>query len=277
LSPMRTRPKCRSPRWSETDRAPAFAHARPAFRAVHRFTMLTLRRSHLHQSVLVGLSACGLGFAMNRLIEANLGRWVEAGGPVPSSLAGAAMWTPFGLMLVCSLSARATLVLPIEHRANWIFRMTEDQATRGDQLRAVDQVLAMYVVGVPVWVAIPALWMVAGPMAVIGATVVALVGLVFVHAVLLDWRRIPFTCSYLPGKRFVAHSFVLGCFMYLLLTLTGMALVRAAISDVRQALAIATTLSFVAYVLQRRRLAMWKQTPLMFEDEFPDEPLWLRL
>ena len=65
--------------------------------------------------------------------------------------------------------------------------------------------------------------------------------------------------------------------MYLLLTLTGMALVRAAISDVRQALAIATTLSFVAHVLRRRRLAMWNQAPLMFEDEFPDEPLRLRL
>jgi hypothetical protein len=32
----------------------------PAFRAVQWFIILTLRRSQLHQSVLVGLSACGI-------------------------------------------------------------------------------------------------------------------------------------------------------------------------------------------------------------------------
>ena len=266
-----------SPPWSETDRTPAFRRATPAFRAVHRFTILTLRRSQLHQSVLVGLSACGVGFAMNRLIEANLARWLGAGGPLPSSLVSAAMWTPFGLMLVCGLSVRATLVLPMEHRANWIFRLTEAGPMRREQLRAVDQVVAMYVVGVPISVAIPVLWVAAGPVSVIAAAVVALVGFVFVHAVLLDWRRIPFTCSYLPGKRFIAHSFVLWSFSYLLFTLTGVALVRVAISDIRQALVIAAGLSVLAYVLRRRRLALWKETPLMFEDEFPDEPLQLRL
>jgi hypothetical protein len=55
--------------------------------------------------------------------------------------------------------------------------------------------------------------------------------------------------------------------------MTGVALVRAAISDIRQALVIAAGLSVVAYVLRRRRLDVWKQTPLMFEDRFPDEPL----
>ena len=199
-----------SPPWSGRERMRARTHATPAFRAVHQFTVLTLRRSQLHQSVLVGLSACGVGIAMSRLIEANITGWLGAGGPPPSSLASAAMWTPFGLMFVCGVAVRAALALPMEHRANWIFRLTEDDATRREQLRAVDQVVTTYVVGVPVAAAFPILWMAIGPAALIAAAVVALVGLVFVHAVLLDWRRIPFTCSYLPGKRFVAQSFVLG-------------------------------------------------------------------
>ena len=103
------------------------------------------------------------------------------------------------------------------------------------------------------------------------------VGLVFVHAVLLDWRRIPFTCSYLPGKRFVAHSFVLGCIAYLLLTLMGVGLVHAATADSRQAMVIAAALSLVAFLLRRRRLAVSNATPLMFEDEFPDQPVHLGL
>ena len=287
-----------SPPWFKTDRTTAFAHGPSnvegpvlsevegpvlsevegsAFRAVYRFTIATLHRSQLHQGVLVGLSACGVGIAMNRFIGADLGGWLGTGGPLPSSLASAAMWTPFALMFACGLGVRAALALPMEHRANWIFRLTEDEATRREQLRAVDHVVTMYVVGVPVAAALPVLWMALGPTAVIAAGIVALVGLVFVHAVLLDWRRIPFTCSYLPGKRFITHSLVLGFVAYLIFTLAGGWLVRAAAAGTKQALILAVALSIVAGLLRWRRLAIWSETPLMFEDEFPDQPVQLRL
>jgi hypothetical protein len=248
-----------------------------AFRAVHGFTLATFRRSQLHQGVLVGLSACGAGIAMNSLIGADLAGWFGGGGAPPSALASAAIWTPFVLMLACGLGVRGALALPMEHRANWIFRLTENGATRRDQLRAVDQVVTMYVVGVPVAAAIPVLWMALGRTGMIAAAVVALVGLVFVHAVLLDWRRIPFTCSYWPGKRLVAHSLVFALVAYVFFTLTGGILVRAATAGLRQALLIAAVLSLVAWLLRRRRLATWSETPLMFEDEFPDQPVVLRL
>jgi hypothetical protein len=265
------------PHGSAIDRPAAFMRATPAFRGVHRFITLTLRRSQLPQSVLVSLSACGVAVAMNGLIEANLAGWLGAGGSPPSSLVRAAMWTPFALMFVCGLSMRAALALPVTRQANWIFRTTEDRATRADQLRAVDHVVMTYVVGVPVVTAVPMLWLTVAAAAVIAEIVVALVGLVFVHAVLLDWRRIPFTCSYLPGKRFVGHSLVVGVGAYLLFTLVGVGLVRMAIADARHAVVIVAVLSIVAITLRRRRLAMWRQVPLMFEDEFPNEPLQLRL
>jgi hypothetical protein len=272
-----------SPPWFRTDRTTAFTRSpskvrwSPSFRAVYRFTVATLRRSQLHQGVLVGLSACGVGIAMNRLIGADLAGWLGAGGPLPSSLASAAMWTPFALMFACGLGVRAALALPMEHRANWIFRLTENEATRREQLRAVDHVVTTYVVAVPVAITSPLLWVALGPTALIAAAVVALVGLVFVHAVLLDWRRIPFTCSYLPGKRFVTHSLVFGFIAYLVFTLTGSVLVRAATAGMRPALITAAALSLAAGLLRRRRLAIWSDTPLMFEDEFPDQPIQLRL
>jgi len=187
------------------------------------------------------------------------------------------MWTPFALMFACGIGVRAALALPMEQRANWIFRLTEDDATRRDQLRAVDYVVTTYVVGVPVAAAIPVLWMALGPPAVVAAAIVALVGLVFVHVVLFDWRRIPFTCSYLPGKRFITHSLVLGFVAYVIFTLTGGILVRAATAGTRQAILIAAALSVIAGLLRWRRLAIWSETPLMFEDEFPDQPVQLRL
>jgi hypothetical protein len=103
------------------------------------------------------------------------------------------------------------------------------------------------------------------------------IGLVFVHAVLLDWRRIPFTCSYLPGKRLIAHTVVPGFAAFVLFTFAGVTLMHAAIRSPTFGLAIITVLSVVAWLLRRRRLATWKETPLMFEDEFPDQPVQLGL
>jgi hypothetical protein len=110
-----------------------------------------------------------------------------------------------------------------------------------------------------------------------GAAVVALVGAIFMHLVLLDWRRIPFTCSYLPGKRSLAHTFIFGLVAYLVLTISGTLLVRAALTDPMSSLLIVTVLSLLGYVLRRRRLAIWSVTPLMFEDEMPDQPQQLGL
>jgi hypothetical protein len=97
------------------------------------------------------------------------------------------------------------------------------------------------------------------------------------HLVLLDWRRIPFTCSYLPGKHLLAHTFILGLVAYLVLTISGTLLVRGAASNAVGAMLIVVVLSAAAYLLKRRRLAIWTVTPLMFEDEMPDQPQQLGL
>jgi hypothetical protein len=236
----------------------------------------TLGRSQLHQGVLFGLSACGLGVAINQFMGTDLVEQLKGGNPNPF-LIGAAAWTPFALMFGCGVSVRSALALPMEHRANWIFRLTEDGATRGQQMRAVNRIVTIYVAGVPVAAGIPALWLAFGSAALIAAGVVALVGLVFVHAVLLDWRRIPFTCSYLPGKRLIAHTLVLGFAAYVLFTAAGALLVNLAIRHGTYAFAIAATLSLVAWLLNRRRLATWSSSPLLFDDELPDQPLQLGL
>jgi hypothetical protein len=107
--------------------------------------------------------------------------------------------------------------------------------------------------------------------------VIAGIGFVFVHMVLLDWRRIPFTCSYLPGKRFIGHSAIIGFAAGLLFTLTATGLLHTALVSLTQWMIITAALVVVGYWLRERRLATWRQTPLMFEDEFPDQMLQLQL
>jgi hypothetical protein len=257
------RPAPTSPPWWRTDRLASRSRTVPPFRGVFGFTIATLGRSQLHQGVLVGLSACGVGLATIILTSARL--------------TTSASIVPFLLMFACGVGVRAALALPIEHRANWIFQVTEDRATRREQMRAVDRVVMTYVIGVPLVATAPLLWMALGPRAWLAAIVAASIGLAFVHAVLLDWRRIPFTCSYLPGKRFIGHSALIGVAACLLFTVIASGLVRTALSSANQGLVIAGALMVIGLWLRERRLATWTKTPLMFEDEFPDQMLQLQL
>jgi hypothetical protein len=257
------RPAPTSPPWWSMDRLAGRSRTAPPFRGVFGFTIATLGRSQLHQGVLIGLSACGVGLAAIFLTSARL--------------TTSAAIVPFLLMFACGVGVRAALALPIEHRANWIFQVTEDHATRGEQMRAVDRVVMTYVIGVPVIATAPLLWIGLAWSAPLAGVVVASIGLVFVHAVLLDWRRIPFTCSYLPGKRFIGHSTLIGVAACVLFTATASGLVRTALSSAKQGLVITAALLVVGFWLRERRLATWRKTPLMFEDEFPDQVLQLQL
>jgi hypothetical protein len=240
--------------------------APPAFRAILGFISTTFRRSELHQSVLVGLSIFGLGIALNSIIGAS-----------PRSLATAPYWTPFALMFASGVAVRASLVLPMHYRANWIFKMTEDPATRRDQFRVVDYLASICLAGVPAAWSLLVWWIATGAPSPTAAVVVALIGLVSVHAVLFDWRRIPFTCSYLPGKRFIFYSITIAILAFAFFMAIGAALVTMARSSPVRTGVIVVILATAAWLLRSYRLGSWGQTPLMFEDEFPDRVLELQL
>ena len=102
--------------------------------AIGPFIRATLTRSPLHQGVFVIIAACGAGLVLNSFV----GNWdARALSPANHSLTTTVIWAPFALVFAMNVALRAALVLPIELRANWIFRMTEDEATRAEELGAV--------------------------------------------------------------------------------------------------------------------------------------------
>ena len=249
-----------------------------AFRAVYRFTSTTLRRSELHQGVLLGLTACGVALTSNRLVGAG---WFHRAGMDKQRgafLHYLAVWTPFALMFICGLSMRAAIAVPMTHRANWIFRLTEKEGARSEQMRAAERIVTWHTVGLPIAAGVPVLWSVIGwKDAAIATLIVALVGAVFIHGVLLEWRRIPFTCSYMPGKRLIVYTIVPGFAAFVLFAAVGVRLVQASLQAMDIAIVVGIGLLVLAVVLRRRRIAQWKETPLMFEDELPDQPVQLGL
>lgn len=251
-----------------TGTLPQVAH--PALAGVRAFVFATFGRSSLHHGVVVGLSACAVAIVVNSLLSAGVLPWI-VGGPPGRRLFDAAIWAPFALMCVTSFAVRMSMALPIERRANWIFRLTEDDAVRRNELDAAAQAIAWLGVGLPVLAILP-LQVMLGGSRVLPALVVTLVcGLLFRELLLLDWRRIPFTCSYLPGKRTVTYTVVTAFVAFVLFTGLGSVLAGGSVRRPSAAAYVTIILGIPTAALRARRLRHWNQVPLLFEDQFPDQ------
>jgi len=237
--------------------------------AISDFTHSTLRRSALHQGVLVGLSACGLSLGVNRLINEDVLMWLGRPGAPRLSVLITVMGTPWLLMFCLGLATRAAISLPIEQRANWIFRITEDDSGRLAQLQAVVRLMRQVTVGLPMVLMAPLEWKLLGLRAVLALGMNVVCGLLWVEVLLRNWRRIPFTCSYMPGKQFIGQSTVVGMGVLVLgFPITGVLASSAARSVVLFAVATAVLGGLLLW-LRRWRLAFWKDVPLEFDDKMP--------
>jgi hypothetical protein len=246
----------------------AFA-ANPWGRAIGDFTHATLRRSALHQGVLLGVTACGLALALNRLVDPQVIAWVRSLATARLDVVLAIMGAPWLLMFAAGLGTRAALALPIEQRANWIFRMTESEATRGQQLRAVVRLMRQATVGLPLVLMAPLEWGLFGPRAIFALAANAACALLWVEVLLRGWRRIPFTCSYMPGKQTAAQTTVVGVGLLVLgVTLCGAIAVGSARSPLFGIIAVAL-IGAVTWAFARARLALWSYAPLEFDDALP--------
>jgi len=246
---------------------PQFAH--PALSGVRAFVFATFRRSSLHHGVVIGLSACAVALVVNSLLSAGVLPWI-VGDPPNRRLFETAIWAPFALMCVMSFAVRMSMALPIERRANWIFRITEEDAVRRSELDAAAQAIAWLGVGLPVLTVLPLQLLLAGSRVVPAVIVTLVCGLLFREILLLDWRRIPFTCSYLPGKRTVTFTVVTAFAAFVFFTAVGSMLAGGSVRRPSAAAYATVALAIPLVTLRSRRIRQWNQLPLLFEDQFPD-------
>jgi hypothetical protein len=256
---------------------PAQIRSRPVVVAVRTFTLLTLRRSVLHQGILVALSAAGAGLVVNSLIAADLAGWSVSGTQAGGALVASVAWAPFALMFVASLAVRMALAVPIEPRANWIFRMTEREDARADQLDAAVRIVRRIGVVVPLALTAPLEWLVLGRDAIGVLGVGLLCGWLLVEILMRGWSRVPCTCSYIPGKGFVPQTLLVGFSSFVLFTTAGAGLARFSVTGRPMSLAFDGVLVAGVLILRRRRLNASHASPLAFEDQLPADVNPLRL
>ena len=200
----------------------------PVRHAIRRFVSITIRRSVLHQGLIVGLLAGAGGFVLNSLLSVT--GWNEPLDTRGRSFIFTLLWAPMAMMILAIPAIRLALSVPLDLRSNWVFRMTEDVAGRAEVAAANVRIVLAFGVAVPLALIGPLQWWVLGPSAAAIIALEALIGWLVVEWVMADWGRIPFTCSYIPGKGFVPHMFAKGFASYLVFTFGTTLILRVSLA-----------------------------------------------
>ena len=164
----------------------------PRQQGVAGFMLRTLARSGHHRMVLMGYG--GLAFAVALSGAVGLGSFV--GG----EKAAASGFIFFHLVAILALviGGRHLFSLPAELKANWVFQLTERDA-RGEWLYAVDRIF-LCAAALPWLLPLPLEIRWLGGRGIAESVLTAAVGLLLYDWLFESWDKLPFTCSYVPGK-----------------------------------------------------------------------------
>jgi hypothetical protein len=248
--------------------------------AVVQFSIRTLFRSRQHRLILSFYA--GIGFAILILFlktpivlvlaaKSAAHGWQQVSLPLLAS--------SFVMMCFWALGIRAVFALPLELKANWIFRLTAVHGTM-DYLAASRR--AMFVlIAIPVWVASIAVFLALWPWrpAVEHLAVLGLLGITLTELCLHGFHKIPFTCSYLPGKSNFHIKFWLFLMLGLNITFRAADFERSALSDPSKYAWILGILGVAAFGARWRTQAhaSSEETRLLFEEEWSPVILGLGL
>ena len=239
----------------------------PVTRAILSFSLSGLRRSRLHQFVF--LLIVGVGFA---ILLGQLSTFFDGSsflGYRPRYRLHAVIAAPLLLGLAATLALRAVFLLPLDQQAVWMFRLTETPEQRPRALDAVARLMMFAAVVPSLGLALLIQPRPLGLNCIPTALLTVVANLLLVEVILRDWSRIPFTCTYLPGKRVLAYTLGVLLGAYLVFVYIGANLIRWSLTDHVRLVLSGGPLVVALAALRRSRLRSWGTQPLEFEDEDP--------
>jgi hypothetical protein len=238
-------------------------------RAVFAFGIQTLRRSRAHKLV--------MGFCLSIAFVLAL----QAAGPsMVTHLRSGESWSVWqqesilAIPLVMSAVVISALCyvfkLPAQPEASWVFRLAAESSDPRELLDSVEYLL-FCALGSVLLITLPIEGFALGwGLAIAHTAMVAALMLFLIEARLYEWRKIPFTCSHVPGRRNLWQTLAiyLGLFAVLIPVITSF---EARLLRPLILLATAASLSPFYFSLRSRRRAQWRIVPLLFDES--DEPL----
>ena len=246
--------------------------------AIAHFSIRSLLRSRQHRMILAFYLGAGLAFAILFL-------------NAPPEIAGPMEDVPFGQPSVPLLAATIVLMgfwvvgtrvvfsLPLDLRANWIFRAMPFGAGR-NCLSARRRVLLAISVA-PAWAISAALLAPLCPwrMAAAHLAILGLLGIFLAEFSFGGAQKIPFACSYLPGRSHLHVTFLLWIYIVGSGVAVGAAGERRALENPRACAAVLAVFAIAALfaVLRNNWLARPNHAELRFEEVPPDQLTSLEL
>lgn len=174
--------------------------------AIAQFVVRSLACSRQHRLILAFYLGAGLAFTI-LLVQVLL----QPHGPanvqaVPASELWRERITPIlatslMMMILALIGARVAFAFPLDLSANWIFRAVGMRP--GPGIPAATRRALLFLSVMPVWLgSAVAMYLKSWPGRGAAAHLcfLSLLGIILVDLMLYNFRKIPFTCSYLPGK-----------------------------------------------------------------------------
>jgi hypothetical protein len=236
--------------------------------AITYFSLRTLLRSRQHRMILsffVGIGiTCVVGY-----VKIILGGFGSASSFLLASIV---------LMVLAVVALRAVASVPISLRANWIIRITQIRPA-GDYQRAVR--FSWRALGVaPLLLAVAAFFFATYPWGPAFGHLMTMMclGILLVELCLYTFPKLPFTCSYLPGKAQV-HLVFWACVLFFIRLLDDASrledrMLGHVLSCITMVLLVAVAAAGMRW-LNQSRIAPTED--LIFEEEYPAEITSLKL
>jgi CubicO group peptidase (beta-lactamase class C family) len=182
------------------------------------------------------------------------------------------------ILMVCVVVAgtRVVFALPLEPRANWMFQVMPLPAM-SRCLPAVRRALYTLALG-PLWLALALFFFLVWPWRIAAGhlAILALLGIVVAELWLYGFQKIPFTCSYQPGKsKFNMAFLIAGVLMFLIVQAAS--LERSALDNPYLYAAVAGTLFLAALLIRHRTTAQASSESAALQFDDPPEPAILSL
>lgn len=243
----------------------------PTRSGVDLFVSATMARNRLPLLLVLMFIASGLSLLAGDLLTVASSLTQAPTGRGRFEPALASLRVPLVMTLMGIAGLRMAFLVPVLSRANWIFRMTDSPAARRGHLTVVDRAMTR-------WILAPAIVCGAGlQIATLGRDAASTVpltlmcGLLIVELALAGWRRVPFTCTWIPGQRPLVFILLTSAVALAFVARMLPAMVFIATRSWPWLLSFGVLVTTAALSLRIWRVRTWADQPLQFEDERYDK------
>jgi hypothetical protein len=255
-------------RWSWADRVldRAWFGKKGTERAAFYFVWRTMTRNRGHRLILAAYASVGLVYVVSGIANLVKSRGGDALFAPNIQVSALPLVLPFFVLL----GLRALFAIPVELQANWIFRLTD--AGRPDEyVRAARKQMLLAGVVPMCLLALPAYGFLWGwRIALAHVTLCVLGSMAVIELLMAGFRKVPFTCPYMPGRGNLKAVFGVYVVLFLALAFLLITIELWVVSSPRRSvIGIAVTAVFLLYAKRRRRErdshemgVMWEEPPV---------------